>query len=88
MQSEPMKAIYLWLMPNQLLLPPYYAHGHFDASAGLNRITTLIGSDDGALPIPQDAKVSRLVSNAPGTYSYKLHSREHGVYAFVIEGVL
>jgi redox-sensitive bicupin YhaK (pirin superfamily) len=88
MQSEPMKAIYLWLLPNQLLLPPSYAHGHFDASAGRNRITTLIGSDDGALPIPQDAKVSRLVSDAAGTYSYRPRSREHGVYAFVIEGEL
>jgi redox-sensitive bicupin YhaK (pirin superfamily) len=86
MQAEPMKALYLWLIPDRLLVPPTYARGHFDAAAGMNRITTLIGGDDGALPIPQDAKVSRLVSDAPSTHRYKPRSRSHGVYAFVIEG--
>jgi quercetin 2,3-dioxygenase len=86
MESEPMQAIYLWLMPNQLLLPPSYRSGHFDAATGLNHITPLIGHEDGAVPVPQDAKVSRLVSDAPGTYHYKPRSRTHGVYAFVIEG--
>jgi len=86
MQSEPMKAIYLWLIPDRLLLPPTYARGHFDATAGMNRITTLIGSDEGAVPIPQDARVARLVSDAPGTYQYEPRSRGHGVYVFVVEG--
>src|SRR5271156_2584861 len=78
MQVEPMKAIYLWLLPDRLLLPPTYKRGHFDAATGLNRITTLIGPDEGAVAIPQDAKVSRLVSDASGTYRYKPRSRAHG----------
>jgi redox-sensitive bicupin YhaK (pirin superfamily) len=86
MQAEPMKAIYLWLLPSQLLLPPSYQRGHFDPGAGLNRITPLVGSDQGAVPAPQDAKVSRLVSDGPGTYHYRPRSPEHGVYAFVLEG--
>jgi hypothetical protein len=88
LRPEPMKAIYLWLLPDQLLLPPSFRHGHFDVAAGMNRITTLIGSDDGALPIPQDARVSRLVSDAAGRFDYKPRSREHGVYVFVLEGEL
>jgi quercetin 2,3-dioxygenase len=86
--AEPMRAIYLWLLPDHLLLPPAYTRGHFDAAAGRNRITGLIGDDAGAVPIPQDARVSRLVSDAPGTFRYRPRSKGHGVYAFVIDGTL
>ncbi len=85
-QAEPMNAIYLWLLPDQLWLPPSYERGHFDPVAGLNRITVLVGNDEGALPISQDAKVSRLFSDTAGVHSYKPHSTHHGVYAFVLEG--
>ena len=87
--EEPMRAIYLWLLPDHLLLPPSFTHGHFDAAAGLNKITTLIGGNEaGAVPISQDARVSRLVSDAPGTFRYRPRSPGHGVYAFVIDGTL
>ena len=82
-----MRAIYLWLLPDHLLLPPSYTRGHFDAGAGLNRITPLLG-DDGAVPLSQDARVSRLVSDAPGTFRYRPRSPGHGVYAFVLEGTV
>ena len=42
----------------------------------------------GAVPIAQDARVSRLVSDAPGTFRYRPRSAGHGVYAFVIDGTL
>jgi len=84
--AEPMEAIYLWLLPDHLLLPPAYGQGHFDEAAGRNRITPLVG--DGALAIPQDAKVSRLLSDGPGTYAYRPRSPGHGVYAFVLDGSL
>jgi redox-sensitive bicupin YhaK (pirin superfamily) len=88
MHADPMKAIYLWLLPDQLLLPPSYRRGHFDAVAGLNRITTLVGGGEGAVPIPQDARISRLVSNDVRTYCFKPRSPGHGVYMFVLEGEL
>lgn len=87
-EAEPMRAIYLWLMPDHLHLPPAYARGHFAAAAAMNRITTLIGDAPGAIPIAQDARVSRLVSNGPGTFPYRPRSADHGVYAFVIDGTL
>jgi quercetin 2,3-dioxygenase len=71
-----------------LLLPPSYARGHFDAAAGLNRITALIGDQVGAIPIAQDARVSRLLSDIPCTFRYRPRSPEHGVYAFVIDGTM
>ncbi len=85
---EPMRAIYLWLLPDHLLLPPSYTRGHFDAAAGLNRITLLIGDDAGAIPIAQDARVSRLVSDVPRSFRYRPRSTGHGIYAFVIDGTL
>jgi redox-sensitive bicupin YhaK (pirin superfamily) len=89
MRAEPMKALYLWLLPDRLLLPPAYTLGHFDAASGANRVTTLIGAPgEGGLAVPQDARVSRLVSDRPGTHRYTLRSRAHGVYAFVVEGGL
>ncbi|PPQ29059.1 pirin family protein [Rhodopila globiformis] len=86
--QEPMRAIYLWLLPDRLLLPPSYERGHFDATAGLNRISALVGDQAGTLTIPQDAGVSRLVSNTPGTFRYRPRSAGHGVYAFVIDGMV
>lgn len=86
--AEPMRAIYLWLLPDHLLLPPSFTRGHFDASAGMNRITTLIGEEPGGVPISQDARVSRLVSDKPGAFCYRPRSRGHGVYVFAIDGTL
>ena len=86
--DEPMRAIYLWLLPDHLLLPPSYTRGHFDAAAGMNKITTLAGNEAGAVPLSQDARVSRLVSNTPGTFRYRPRSAGHGVYAFVIDGTV
>ena len=86
LRSDDMHAIYIWFLPNQLLLPPSYHRAHFDSQANRNRLTTLVGDADGALPIPQDVRVSRLVSDQPTEVNYRPASRQHGIYAFVIEG--
>ncbi|HUC10538.1 MAG TPA: pirin family protein [Stellaceae bacterium] len=86
LETEDMNAIYLWVVPDRLMLPPTYARSHFDADATRNRITTLIGNHQGALPIPQDLKVSRLVSDRAQTRIYLPTSPAHGVYTFVLEG--
>jgi hypothetical protein len=52
---------------------------HFDHVAGINRINVLIGNEDGAVPVPQDAKVCRLVSDAAGVYTDTPRSSGHGV---------
>jgi quercetin 2,3-dioxygenase len=88
LETEDMNAIYLWVLPDRLMLPPTYTRSHFDAEAGRNRIVELVGKAGGALPIPQDLKVSRLVSDQAGTHIYTPTSPGHGVYAFVVEGEL
>jgi quercetin 2,3-dioxygenase len=83
---EEMNAIYLWLMPSQLYLPPSYHRAHFDLRTRRNRIVQLVGDADNALPVAQDLRVSRLVTDRKGTYVYKPRTADHGVYAFVAEG--
>lgn len=68
------------------MLPPSYLRSHFDAEAGCNRIVTLVGKADGALPIPQDLRVSRLVSDCSAIHTYAALSNTHGVYTFVLDG--
>ncbi len=86
LRSDDMNAIYIWFLPQELYLPPSYHRKHFDTQAARNRLTQLVGEADGALPIPQDVRVSRLVSDTPAKVPYPLISQRHGVYAFVIEG--
>jgi redox-sensitive bicupin YhaK (pirin superfamily) len=85
---ENMNAIYLWLMPNQLYMPPSYNRGHFDLRTRRNRIVQLVGDGDGALPVAQDLRVSRVVTDRKGSYTYTPRSPEHGVYIFVVDGEL
>ena len=85
---ENMNAIYLWLMPNQLYSPPSYFRAHFDLRNRRNRIVQLVGDGDGALPVAQDLRVSRVVTDRKGSYTYTPRSPLHGVYIFVVDGEL
>jgi quercetin 2,3-dioxygenase len=86
LKSEDLHVIYIWILPDQLLLPPSYTRRHFDPLANRNRLVTLVGNADRALRISQDVKVSRLVSDTGATFEYHPGSKEHGVYTFVLEG--
>jgi quercetin 2,3-dioxygenase len=77
--------IYVWVLPGQLLAPPSYRRARFDAPAGANRITCLVGNAPGALPIGQTFKVSRLSSDRDRTYLYRC-DKANGVYAFMLDG--
>lgn len=78
--------IYIWLLPDQLLLPPSYQAAHFDIRVRRDRIEQLVGDADGALPISQDVRISRLVTDNAENYIDKPRSASHGVYVFVVEG--
>jgi quercetin 2,3-dioxygenase len=86
LKNEDAHIIYIWMKPDQLLLPPSYARSHFDAVANRNRLVTLVGNADGAIRVPQDVKISRLVSDKEVALNYQLSSPSHGVYLFVLEG--
>ena len=81
-----MRAIYIWLLPDRLYLPPSYARRHFDLEGGKNRIVALFG--EAGLPLAQDARISRLIADMPEAHVYRPRSPGHGVYIFVLEGRL
>jgi redox-sensitive bicupin YhaK (pirin superfamily) len=83
--EEDLHVVYVWVLPGQLLGPPSYRRSRFDRAAAANRITCLVGDEQGALPIGQTFKVSRLLSDADRTHVYR-PAKENGVYAFVLEG--
>ena len=83
--EQDLQVIYVWVLPGQLLAPPSYRRGRFDANAGANRITCLVGEAPGALPIGQTFKVSRLSSDDSQAHVYSA-DKANGVYAFVLEG--
>src|SRR5262249_30147197 len=86
--SEGMSAIYVWFIPAQLYLPPSWHRGHFDFRTRRHRIEQLVGEADGALPIANDIRISRLITDAGGKHAYKPRSSSHGTYVFVLEGAL
>jgi redox-sensitive bicupin YhaK (pirin superfamily) len=86
LRNDDVHVIYIWMLPDQLLLPPSYGRGHFDALVHRNKLVTLVGNADGAVRVAQDVKVSRLVSDRAMTVDYVPTSDLHGVYAFVLEG--
>ncbi|MCX5581712.1 pirin family protein [Kaistia terrae] len=83
---EDMHAIYLWLLPEQLYLPPSYHRAHFDFRRRRNEIVQLVGDGDNTLPIPQDLRVSRLIADKGQNFPYALRTLSHGIYVFVREG--
>jgi rubredoxin/redox-sensitive bicupin YhaK (pirin superfamily) len=86
LKNEDMHAIYMWFLPDHLMLPPSYHRGHFDAISSRGRLTPLVGEAPGALPIPQDVRISRLTTDAPLTQICEPASPRHGVYVFVLKG--
>jgi redox-sensitive bicupin YhaK (pirin superfamily) len=86
LDSSDVNVVYLWVIPDQLLLTPSYQRSHFDAVTHRNRLVTLVGNADGAVRISQDVKVSRLVSDQAMGVDYSPTSERHGVYTFVLEG--
>ncbi|HLI12656.1 MAG TPA: pirin family protein [Alphaproteobacteria bacterium] len=86
--GEDMNAIYIWFMPGQLYLPPSYHRAHFDFRTRRHRIEQLAGDADGALPIANDIRISRLITDAGSRHAYRARSSSHGTYVFVLEGGL
>jgi redox-sensitive bicupin YhaK (pirin superfamily) len=84
-EQEDLHVIYVWVLPDMLLLPPTYQRAHFDAAAARNKVIPLVGGSS-AMSIHQDLTISRLDSDVSGSYEYKLRSTQHGAYLFVVEG--
>jgi quercetin 2,3-dioxygenase len=86
--GEDMCVIYVWFLPAELYLAPSYDRGHFDVRTRRDRIAQLVGEADGALPIANDIRISRLVTDAGSKHTYRPRSSSHGTYVFVLDGEL
>lgn len=84
--GEDTNIIYVWVFPERLYLPPTYHRGHFDYRKKRNEIQQLIGDADGALPMPQDLRASRLIADQGKQFDYLPRTSDHGTYVFVLEG--
>lgn len=84
-EAGPMKAIYIWALPDRLMTPPSYQRSRLAEEAGANRIRCLVGNTPGALPIRQDLSLHRLAGAAGQDYAHATRP-ERGTYAFVVEG--
>jgi quercetin 2,3-dioxygenase len=86
LRHEDANILYVWMLPDQLLLPPSYARSHFDAVADRNRLVPLVGNADGAVRISQDVRISRLSADRAMELEYRAQAAGHGVYVFVVDG--
>jgi quercetin 2,3-dioxygenase len=86
LKFEDANILYVWMLPNQLLLPPSYSRAHFDVATQRNQLVTLAGNADGAVRVDQDTRISRLATDRALTVDYTPSAKGHGIYIFVIDG--
>ncbi len=86
--NVPVSLFQIWMMPKETNIAPRYAQKSFPVL--MNDISLLIAPSDthGALPINQDAYISRAVFDSEHPLTYMPHDATHGVYVFVVEGTL
>ena len=87
-KDKPVKLLQIWLFPNKMNVTPRYDQKPYSLEETKNNLLTVvspIGSDEG-LNIHQQAWFSLGTLDKGFATTYKLHRKENGVYAFVING--
>lgn len=89
-REEVLTLFQIWIETNKPNSNPNYAQKAFNLAKQTPGITLIASEDghDGSLPIQQDAYISYATIAAANPLSYSLHSQEHGVYVFVVEGTV
>ncbi|NEW78251.1 MAG: pirin family protein [Gelidibacter sp.] len=89
-QSEEINLFQIWIFPNKTDVKPRYDQKKFNPSERKNKLQILVSSIDGdikdTLKIHQDALISKIDLDANSAFSYTIKSKNHGLYAMVIEG--
>ncbi len=85
-ETEPMRFIQMWIMPNERGLPPGVEQKTFTESDRTDRLLQVISGDDGdAVLVHQDAHVYVARLRAATTVVHPL-GEGRGAYLYVIEG--
>lgn len=78
-----------WIFPKEKNVQPRYDQKLFAAEERVNTLQALVSpiyNDDEGLKIHQDAWIYRTTLQAGKSVTHKLHTADHGVYIFVIDG--
>lgn len=89
-KNEVVKLLQIWIFPNKKNVQPRYDQKAFDLDAAKNNLLTIVsprGQKEG-LNIHQDAWFSLGKFDKDFSTTYELKNKEHGVYVFVIDGVV
>lgn len=87
--DEPLTLFQIWILPKTRGILPRYAERRF-ATGDEPGITLLAAPDvaPDALPINQDAYVSRAVLDAEHPLTYTVRKEGNGIYVFVVDGTV
>lgn len=86
--DRPVKFVQIWVFPNQKNVPPRYDQKTFSKVETKNKLLTIVspmGATEG-VNIYQDAWFSLGRPDKGTELSYDLKNKDHGVYAFLMEG--
>ncbi|WP_439881800.1 pirin family protein [Pontibacter sp. MBLB2868] len=87
-KTEPVKFLQIWVFPKERDIKPRYEQKSFKPEDRQNQLQTVVSpdKDSEAIWINQDAWFTLGTLKQGFSENYKLHNKEHGVYAFVLEG--
>lgn len=86
-QTQPVHLLQIWIETNQLDAEPQYDQRHFSRKDKMNQLCLIAGSEEGALPIRQTAKVFACVLEANNKLEYSIPDKA-GVWLQLISGKL
>ncbi|MEJ2112524.1 MAG: pirin family protein [Flavobacteriaceae bacterium] len=89
-ENEHLSLFQIWIIPNKENVKPRYDQKSFHSDDRKNKLQTLVTSIDedfeDSLKIHQDAILSRIDLDKDKSFTYKLKSKNHGVYTMNIHG--
>lgn len=85
---EPCSLLQIWVFPKLRNITPRYDQKRFQPEKNLNKATLVVSPDGeaGSLQVNQDTWFSLIKTDSDTEFNYPLHSENHGVYLFQIEG--
>jgi hypothetical protein len=86
--TDPLSLLQIWVEPHTLGIPARHEERHFPFLEEDNTLHEVINptGENGALKIFQESYVSLGTFYAAQTVSYTMHSKNNGLFVFVIEG--
>lgn len=87
-QTEPVKFLQIWVLPEKLGIKPRYEQKQFSSEDRVNKIATVVSPDgrNGSVSINQNAFFSLTDLEEGKSVTYERQSTGNGVYVFVLKG--